>query len=252
MKESTFNPRNAEKRLVIVDDDHELREDLIDYLTMQGYDVSGVGTASECYMMFILGSYDLAIVDVGLPDQSGLVLVEYLRKNTDVRIVILSAHVDSEERLAGYDAGADIYMLKPVDSRELSSSIANILRRTGPEHPVDQMVAENQMTADNHEIGQWRLFVGDWSLQTPNGDRVQLTAKEFDLLNFMATQHLGALVRRLDILDRLAYQRDEYGSRAFESMVYRLRHKMEALNCELPLRNYRGVGYCLSSPVFCM
>lgn len=227
------------KRIIVVEDDLDLREDLREFLTLHGYDVAGVGTASEFYIKLVEVHYDLAILDIGLPDQSGLVLSEYIRKNTRMKILMLSAKINTEERIAGYEAGADIYVVKPFDSRELLLMIGNIFNRPEP------------LQAVHHEPEAWKLIRRDWLLQSPNSHGINLTAKEFDFVFILAQEPFGSVINRHDILGRLAYQRDEYGNRAFESMVYRLRHKIEATGEDMPIKTYRGVGYSLSSPILC-
>ncbi|MBV5303706.1 MAG: response regulator transcription factor [Chlorobium sp.] len=117
------------RRLIIVEDDRYFRADISEYLTLDGYDITGAGSAQEFYALLYTGHYALAIIDIGLPDQSGLVVAEYVRANTDMRIIMLTAHSSAAERVAGYKAGADIYMVKPVDCSELSASIATLFER---------------------------------------------------------------------------------------------------------------------------
>lgn len=243
MRNTSLHTQDTRKRLIIVEDDRDLREDLRDFLTLHGYEVTEVGTASECYVKLIEGNYDLLILDIGLPDQSGLVLAEYVRKNTGIRIVVLSAKVNTEERIAGYEAGVDIYMIKPFDSRELLLMIGNFFL----ERPASALPEHHE----DHEPDAWKLIRKDWRLQTAKGHGINLTAKEFEFIRIMAKERFGAVVNRHDILDLLAYQRDEYGNRAFESMVYRLRHKIEATGEDMPIKTYRGIGYSLSSPILC-
>ncbi len=93
----------------MVEDDADFRESLIKYLKLHGYDVTGVGSAMEFYQHIATGQYAFAIVEIVLPDQNGLVLTEYLKNNTDMRIIILTARANIEDKLAGYYSGADIY-----------------------------------------------------------------------------------------------------------------------------------------------
>jgi len=251
MNNASFNPLDPKKRLIVVEDDHDLREDLVENRSHHRYEVTGVGTASEFYLKLVEGNYDLAILDIGLPDQSGLVLAEYVRKNTAMKIVILSAQVNIEDRIAGYEAGADVYMLKPFDSRELLLLIANIFNRPVPAPSLAKDAASNTVNAEHHGAEAWELIRKDWLLQSPKRDGVHLTSTEFEFMLIMTKEPFGAVVNRKDILDKLDYQHNEYGSRAFESMVYRLRHKIEAIGELMPIKTYRGIGYSLSSPIIC-
>ena len=252
MNQCIVHPLYPKKRLIVVEDNHDLRENLVEYLSLHGFEVSGVGSAAEFYIKIVEGNYDLAILDVGLPDQSGLVLTEYLRKNTRTKIVILSARVNTKDRIAGYDAGADSYMLKPFDSRELLLLIGNIFSRTDPATPLAKDASSNTVHGEHHDEEVWELIRGDWLLQSPKRNGVHLTSTEFEFMLIMTKEPFGAVVNRKDIFDRLDYQQNEYGNRAFESMIYRLRHKIEAIGEPMPIKTYRGVGYSLSLPIICI
>ena len=249
MNNASFNPLCPKKRLIVVEDNHDLRENLVEYLSFHGYGVTGVGSAAEFYFKLDDGNYDLAILDIGLPDQSGLVLTEYLRKNTRMKIVILSALVNTEDRIAGYGAGADSYMLKPFDSRELLLLIGNILSRPDTAPPLAKEAASNPVHGDHPAAKAWELIRRDWLLQSPKGTGVHLTSTEFEFMLLMTKEPFGTVVIRKDILERLDYQQNEYGNRAFESMIYRLRHKIEAIGELKPIKTYRGIGYALCVPI---
>lgn len=235
--------------IILVEDDQELREVMVEYLTMQGYRIVAVGTAREFYRLIDEGHYSLAILDIGLPDQEGLVLAEYVRKNTDMRIIILTARVSPEDRIAGYEAGADNYMVKPVDVKELALTIGNLFSRIESANPTGATPLTMAGTAaDLTEEPLWRLDRNDWSIHTPHSDRLSLTAKEYDFMKIMA-RHTEEVVPRQEILRLLGYPSNPYGNRALESMLYRLRQKIEVSGCPFPVKTYRGVGYCRTMPI---
>lgn len=239
----------SEKRVIVVDGDRDLRDDLVSYLSLQGYTVTGVGSAADFYqMLFSAERCDLAIIDIGLPDQSGFVLAEYVRKNTDAWIIVLHSGATVEERLAGYESGADMSLAKPVDVRELAALIANMFDRieASRPHQVKQPTPQEPVAGD--ESGSWRLLRNEWSLLTPHGDVIALTAKEFDFLLSLVLQST-AIVTRQYILKILGYQSNEQGNRALESLIYRLRRKTESFGFGFPIKTYRGVGYCLAVPI---
>jgi two-component system, OmpR family, response regulator len=246
-RQPTQHP-DLETRVIIVDGDPASRETMAESLTDEGYTVTGLGSAGDFYQRLFSGRCDLAIIDIGLPDQSGLVLAEYVRKNTDARIIMLNSSPDIEERLSGYASGADVCVLKPVDGRELSALIANMLDRMDSATPriVTQPVA-GESTADE-EPRNWKLYRNEWSLQTPRGDSIALTAKEFDFMLSLVLQST-AIVTRQYILKILGYQPNEQGNRALESLIYRLRRKTESFGYGFPIKTYRGIGYCLAAPI---
>jgi two-component system OmpR family response regulator len=231
-------------KILIVEDDKDLRESMLKYLVGNGLDVVAVGSAIEFYRTIALNSYALAIIDRGLPDQSGLVLVKYLRGNTDMRVIMLTALASIDEKLEGYDAGADVYLAKPADFREILATINNLLGRievipnTGMEI-IKSVVAENNK--------QWQLRRSEWLLINPEGQSVKLTLKEFEFTLFLATTETIAASRK-ELLKLLEYQNNESGNRALESLVHRLRTKTAVLG-SFPIQTAHGVGYSFSVSV---
>jgi len=235
-------------RVSIVDGDHEFREAMVDFLKHQGFQVSGFGSAGEFYQKLLSESCDMVIIDFGLADQGGLVLSEYVRKNTEAHIIMLCPLSDIDTRLAGYASGADVCLVKPVDGRELAALLANISDRM---EKLRSETGAKPLTGEfrtGEIIETWRLFRNDWSLQTPKGDNISLTAKEYEYMLSLVLQST-AIVTRQYILKILGYHPDDKGNRALESLIYRLRKKTEETGCGFPVKTYRGIGYCLASPV---
>ena len=187
--------------IIIVEDDKPLLNSVVKYLTLDGYQVAGVSTAHEFYQHLFARPYAIAILDVGLPDQSGLVLTEYVRKNTDMRIILFTARVTIEDQLAGHQAGADIYLVKPVDFRQLSASIATLLSRLASPSIPTLLTGE---TPESIPSLPWRLISSQWILQTPMGERINLTTKEFDFINLLVINP-NNVVTRSEFLARLGY-----------------------------------------------
>jgi two-component system, OmpR family, response regulator len=230
-----------ESRLIFVEDDDEFREIMVRNLSVYGYSVKGVASALEFYQKINTGKYDLAILDIGLQDQSGLVIAEYLRKNTGISIVILSAHSLIDERIEGYKSGADLYLAKPVDFCELTTSIENLLQRR-----VVNAVGAETVTVPAGK--SWRLVHIEWAIYSPSGEKVKLTAKEYEFLSCLALQE-GRIATRQHLLKVLEYPNNQYGGRALESLVHRLRRKTAGAE-ESPIRTARGTGYCFLPVLF--
>ena len=229
-------------RVVIVEDSLDLKESIVKYLRNKGIEAVGVGSAMEFYHEVATGRYSLAIVDLALPDQDGIVLSQYLRSNTSMRIIILTSRSSAEDRISGYDAGADIYMVKPVDFRELLASVTNLLCR------VDEL-AQPHGDAESAEANEgWRLDKRNWALVTPDGVRFRLTSKEYLFIECIASEKLS-IVQRRTVLTTLGYEHSEYGNRALESLVYRLRKKLSPM-LDLPIKTVSGTGYSLTSPLY--
>lgn len=230
-------------RVIITEDDLAIRQSLIKYLKLVGYDVTGVGSALEFYQQIAVHPYQIAILDIGLPDQSGIALCEYIRNNTDMRIVMLTGCSTMEDKLAAYSSGADIYLIKPVDFRELSASINNLLKRNdiALQTPHLQLRANEAEPTSAEKKKSWQLVREEWSLYDPYGKMITLTSKEFEFMNcFVANSH--NTIPRKEILSILNYEYNEYGKRALESLVYRLRSKID-LNGTSPIKTVFGVGF---------
>lgn len=242
---------HADKRIIIVEDDRDFRETMVKSLCLAGFDVTGVESALEFYKNIALQNYLLAILDLGLPDQNGIVLAEYIRNNTDMRIIVLTAQGSLDSRISAYQAGADMYLLKPVNFSELTASISSILGRL------------DKPGSDAHEQGEvasglkdetnkpWRLVKNDMALQTPKGNEIKLSSKEFDLIEKLATCS-RSVVSRQDLLESLDYANNKHGNRSLDVLIYRLRQKKVADNCRIPVKTLHGSGYSFAEQIIIM
>lgn len=229
-------------KVLIVEDDQDLRESVVEYLTMAGFEVSGVRNAAEFYQAVALGGWSVVVIDVGLPDQSGFVLVEYVRANTDMKVIILTARDALDDRVKGYDAGADLYLIKPVDCRELAAAITSQAQRysarTAQQIPVQNLTPSSDL---------WVLAQSSWTLVSPDGTQIQLTGKELQFIELLAA-HPGKAAARDALLLKLYQRHDEYTSRSLDSLVRRVRVKiMSVTDVPVPIKTVHAVGYCFSA-----
>ena len=228
-------------RIIIVEDDHVLRESLIEYLTLVGYQVVGAGSGREFYRALDAGSYDIAVIDVGLPDQSGLVLADYLRVNTSMGIIILTARDGEEDQHSGYEAGADLYLTKPVSTRVLASAIAKLSKRLF--QPLTP--AHREETS-----GSWILDQTSWVLLTPQNISIELTSLELEFLKLLTKSSGGAASRELLIQQLYPNRTDDYSGRALDALVRRLREKISSVpGRSNPVKSSYGVGFCFAEPL---
>ncbi len=229
-------------RVIVVEDDPDLRESLVEGLTLSGHDTLGVGTGLEFYKALHEHSYSVAVLDVGLPDEDGYTLAEFARRKTAMGIIILTARGAIEERIRGYDSGADLYFVKPVDCRELAAAIGSLVLR----QPAGTESASREGAPSG---GGWRLDGNAWAMVTPGGTAVALTAKEFEFLRCLAVSP-GETVARQDLTERLYGRYDEHTSRSLDSLVRRLRAKFPESGGEtLPIKTAHAIGYCFSAPL---
>lgn len=226
--------------ILLVEDDLDLRNSLTQYLTTAGIRVTGAGSCLECYALLATSRFQVAVVDVSLPDQSGLVMAEYLRANSDTKIIILTALERVEDRLKGYQAGAHNYFIKPVDCRELLAAILSLT--TGdpaePEKPASAMP----------ENGAWQLRRKSWHLVPPAGEPLLLTSLELQLLELLALNP-GRVVTRDTLLTGLYNRNDEHSGRALDSLIRRLRAKIVTCGHLSPIKTAHSVGFCFSAPI---
>jgi DNA-binding response OmpR family regulator len=235
------------KRIIVVEDDRDFRESMVEYLVLAGFDVTGVASALEFYQRISQQQYLMVILDIGLPDQNGLVLAEYVRNNTDMRIIMLTAQSSLDSKVTAYRSGADIYLVKPIDFAELAASLQSILGRLDFP-PTKKQDTGTPEPAEEREIIPWKLIRNEWRLCPPEGAAIKLTSKEFDLLELLAS-HPNKVVERHVLLKALDYDNDEFGNRALDALVHRLRRKKDGLNCRIPLKTAHGSGYGFSEPI---
>ena len=220
-----------EPHLLVVDDDERLRALLQRYLSTNGYRVSAAADAAQARALMKSMEFDLLILDVMMPGESGLELTQSVRRESSVPILMLTARGDPADRIAGLDQGADDYLPKPFEPRELLLRVNSLLRRVAP--PEATPVAPVRMGA--------ALFDPATSRLTRTGRPVKLTGAEAALLQLFAT-HAGRPFSRGELCKRLNVALE----RSIDVQVTRLRRKIEE-DPKLPLylQTVRGVGYML-------
>lgn len=227
-------PATADRptRVLVVDDDASLRELLADYLRQEGFEVSGVEDGTTMFAWLEEHDADLLILDLMLPGEDGLTLARRLRTKTDVPIIMLSARGEDIDRIVGLEVGADDYLAKPFNPRELLARIRAVLRRHTPTPAETESVT----------FGPYRLDIPGRRL-TRDGEVVTLTGSEFDLLCIFV-EHPNQMLHRDRLLDLLrGYERNPF-DRSIDVQVARLRAKIEP-NKKQPIyiRTVWGRGY---------
>lgn len=225
----------APSRVLVVDDDSSLRDLLTGYLRREGFDVSGVEDGVAMFDWLARYKADILVLDLMLPGDDGLTLARRLRAKNDVPIIMLSARGEDVDRIVGLEVGADDYLAKPFNPRELLARIRAVLRRQGA-------VAVELQATDIAEFGPYRLDLAARQLSC-NGKPVTLTGGEFDLLRIF-TGNPNRLLDRDRLLDLLkGYERNPF-DRSIDVQVARLRAKIEP-NKKQPryIRTVWGRGY---------
>jgi two-component system, OmpR family, phosphate regulon response regulator OmpR len=222
---------SSEPHLLVVDDDARLRELLRRYLTDQGFRVTTAGDAEEARARLASIAFDLLVLDVMMPGESGLDLTQSLRRDGRLPILLLTAMAEPEDRINGLEHGADDYLAKPFEPRELVLRIRNILQRVPQPAPP---AAEVRFGACRFDLARGELYRG--------GDAVHLTAAETALLAALARRP-GEAVSREALSEEAQFSGNV---RTVDVQVTRLRRKIER-DPKFPryLQTVRGTGYVL-------
>ncbi|MFW9616580.1 response regulator transcription factor [Aquabacterium sp.] len=237
-------------RIAIVEDDPDQLASTQEYLSAEGYPTWGVSNARDFYVRFAAEPVDVVILDIGLPGDNGLTIAEVLSKNPRVATIIVSARVMLDDRLSGLKAGADRYLVKPVDFRELAANIdaAAHRRHQAGSPPPAAVLPESAPASPTSDEVPWRLSMQTWTLLTPQGGALPLTTKEFALMQQLIRAN-GSVVSKKELLQEVFGLRSAQGSERLSVLVTRLRKKAtDVLGESLPIRTAHQLGYAFTAP----
>lgn len=225
-------PEDEAPHVLVIDDDRRLRDLLSRYLSQNGFRVTNASSAQEARNKLETLEFDLLVVDVMMPGETGLTFTRSIREIHDIPILMLTALADTEKRIEGLEAGADDYLPKPFEPRELVLRINSILKRTAkPEEPAIEQV----------QFGDYHFSVKRGELKL-DGELVRLTDREREILTIFASKPGGTIARH-----ELLGNDDLDGERKIDVQINRLRRKLEEDPANPKwLQTVRGVGYRLS------
>ncbi len=224
-------PADNAPHLLVVDDDRRILELLSRYLSDQGFRVTTANNAAEARARLNGFSFDLLVLDVMMPGENGLDLARSIRTGSKVPILMLTARTETADRIAGLEIGADDYLGKPFEPRELLLRIGNILKRT--EQPVERSI-------EVARFGEFEFHLARGEL-TRDGKPIRITDREREMLRVLAA-HAGETVPR----QALAAPGVNVSERAVDVQINRLRRKIERDPTDPAyLRTVRGIGYQL-------
>ena len=230
--------------ILIVDDDPDIRDTVREYFELKGYDVSGADCGEAMEQMLEKRPADVVLMDLNLPGEDGLALTRKLRESTPVAIIMLTAAGETVDRVLGLEMGADDYLAKPFDLRELLARVKSVLRRsTAPSMQGIAVDARPEMV----RMGACMLDLAAHRLFGPDGTEIALTSMEFDLLQAFARNPDRVLSR--DRLLDLAHNKDpDVFDRSIDVRIARIRRKVET-DPDKPqiLKTVRGAGYIFVS-----
>jgi two-component system phosphate regulon response regulator OmpR len=228
--------------ILVVDDEAEMRDALFEYLSLRGYRVSTAANGTQLRTVMTQDPADLILLDLGLPEEDGITLTRQLRRKSKVGIIIVTAHGDFEDRVLGLEVGADDYVVKPFNFRELLARIHSVLRRRDEvSAPVSGTHGDDVLT-----FGDLRLDRKSRKLTRFDGTDIDLSSGEYELLEVLAGS-VGNPVSRDELMDRTVHRRWEVFDRSIDVRIGRLRRKIEQ-DPSRPkiIKTIRGIGYMVT------
>ena len=232
----------APTRLLLVDDEATLREPLAEYLTGQGFDVREAESAAAARSLLGSETPDLVLLDIMMPGEDGLSLCRHLVEARKLPVILLTARGEAMDRIIGLEIGADDYVTKPFEPRELVARIRSVLRRAdrAPETPADEL---------SYCFEGWTLDPLKHRLTDPEGTLVPISTAEFRMLRAFC-DHPRRVLDRDQLLDMVQGREAHLFDRAVDNQVSRLRRKIEADTRDPQfIQTVRGGGYRFAADV---
>ncbi|WP_457596322.1 response regulator transcription factor [Hydrogenimonas sp.] len=221
-------------KVLMIEDDEELAEILTEYLQRFNIKVESVPDPFVGLSRLDTEHFDLVILDLTLPGMDGLEVCEQIRQKTDVPIIISSARNDITDKIVGLEKGADDYLPKPYDPRELVARIKTILRRIGREKGGEEAKKSDLYLDENTKM----IYL--------HGEPLNLTAAEYGILSYLL-EHANEVVSREDLIYNVDAVHEESSLKSIDVIISRIRHKLGD-NPKNPrfIRSVRGLGYRLT------
>jgi len=233
--------------IAVLDDEVDITLLLANYLQGHGFRVTQIHDGAALRALMAADPADLVLLDLGLPGEDGFSIARHIRENWRCGLVIVTGRGDPVDKVVGLEVGADDYVTKPFDLRELVARVKAVLRRLTPEAPMATAAAPTP--PERLRFAGWRLDTAARSLSNAQGEAVPLTTGEFDLLCAFA-RHPGRVLSRDFLLEQTRGREAAPFDRTIDVQVGRLRKKIEA-NADDPqlIKSVRGAGYILVPPV---
>ena len=216
----------------LVDDDEDFREEMVFGLSRLGLNVHGFGSAAALYRAYAALPSEIVILDLNLGDEDGLSMAAHLRASQPIGIIMATARGSIDDRLAGLEKGADAYLVKPIDIRELAATVMAVHNRVNRHCKVPAPP----------QIPQWALVEGGWTLTDGMGHRLRLTVSEQHLLGCLFRAR-GSTVERSALVEAMGADVYDFNYTHLDTIVSRLRRRAEKSNMLLPLHAIRGQGF---------
>ena len=234
----------TQPHILVVDDARDIREPLVRYLKESGYRASAADSAAAARRAMRTSGIDLVILDIMMPGEDGLSLCRSIRESSGIPVIMLTARGEELDRIVGLEVGADDYVAKPFNPRELLARVGAVLRRTNTLPP-----RLRGPTAERYRFGEWTFNAAQREIVGPEGLALPLSSGEFKLLMAFLERPKVALSRE-QLLDLTKGRDAEVFDRSIDNQVSRLRRKIE-LDPKNPryIKTVWGGGYMFTSDV---
>jgi two-component system OmpR family response regulator len=224
-------------RVLVVDDDPAVRRMLVDYLSTHGYEVREAVSGAAMRKELERAVPAVVLLDIGLPGEDGLTLARYLRERHELGIIMVTGAGDVVDRVAGLEVGADDYIAKPFDPRELRARLKSVLRR------LESKPGKKAPAAEKIPVGRCLLDMKSRTLTDAKGREIAITAMEFELLRALI-EHPNQVLSRDQLLTMTRNREWEPFDRSIDIRITRLRRKVEDDPAHpRAIRTVRGAGY---------
>lgn len=238
---------DAQPHILIVDDDKGLQETLGDFLEFEGYRISTAGNVAEARSLLLERPADLVLLDLNMPGGDGLTYAAELRAGSDVPIIMMSGKGEMIDRVVGLEVGADDYLPKPFELRELLARVRALLRRSTLR--AGNAGVAHAPAGRSAKIGSWFSFhPEERQLRTTAGDKIDLTGAEYQLLEVFV-ERPGRVLTRSFIADCVQGANSASFDRSVDTLVSRLRRKLTVQNAGGVIQTVRGEGYVFAAPI---
>jgi len=229
----------ANSHILIVEDDLVASTTLSAYISKEGYRVSTAPDGETMRELFAKGDVDLILLDINLPDEDGFSLLREVRRQSEVGVIMVTGKAEDVDRIVALEMGADDYVVKPFNMRELFARTKNLLRRT-------RLARGVQKDETVKRFSGWTLNIPRRTLMSPTGEDVRLTMFEFELLATLC-QNAGRVMTRDSLMDHVSGRDRAANDRTIDVLVGRLRRKLEATPADPRIIvTVQGVGYVLA------
>ncbi|MDB5524056.1 MAG: response regulator [Rhizobium sp.] len=233
------------EHILVVDDDARIRQMLTRYFEDEGYRVTAVADGAAMRAQIHVTKFNIILLDLVLPGESGLELAREIRTRSDVAIMMLTGKDDVLDRIVGLELGADDYMAKPFHLREVLARVRTIMRRRN-------QAAASSLSVQVEDLVRfegWILDLGRRELTAPDNSRMELTTGEFDMLSVFV-RHPGRVLSRDTLMDQTRGRNLEAFDRTIDAQIARLRKKIEVdvTNPQL-IKSVRGIGYVFTGKI---